>query len=191
MGYWCCKEVIYISISFYDWCIKNKPKLLEEWDYEENNKLGITPQDITYGSGKVVWWYCKKGHKWQTQIVARTKTNLNCPYCSNQKVLTGYNDLTTTHPEIAKQWHPTKNGDFKPTDVIAGSGKKAWWICEKGHEWEALIYSRKKNGCPYCSNKMVLKGENDLATTHPHLVKDWHPAKNSELIPTDVSAGSD
>ena len=68
--------------------------------------------------------------------------------------------LTNVYPEIAKEWHPTKNGTLRPTDVIAGSHKKVWWVCNKGHEWLATIHNRTAAGtkCPYCSNKKVLSG---------------------------------
>ena len=61
------------------------------------------------------------------------------------------NNLLVKHPELAKQWHPTKNGKLKPYDVTPGSGKKVWWICEKGHEWEAVIANRTGDGrgCPH------------------------------------------
>ncbi|OLN24302.1 zinc-ribbon domain-containing protein [Desulfosporosinus metallidurans] len=44
----------------------------------------------------------------------------------------GYNDLATTKPEIVQEWHPTKNGNLKPSDVVAGSERKVWWKCKKG-----------------------------------------------------------
>jgi hypothetical protein len=66
--------------------------------------------------------------------------------------LKGFNDLETINPELVKQWHPTKNGDLKPSDVVSGSKKKVWWICNEGHEWEASILNRakKNSGCPHC-----------------------------------------
>ena len=30
------------------------------------------------------------------------------------KVFFGYNDLLTQNPELATEWHPTKNGELKP-----------------------------------------------------------------------------
>ena len=74
---------------------------------------------------------------------------------------------------MAKEWHPTKNGDLQPTQVSFGSGKKVWWQCEHGHEWEVGIGQRTSynTNCPYCSNHRVLKGYNDIATTHPQYVK--------------------
>lgn len=101
------------------------------------------------------------------------------------------NDLATKRPDLAAEWHPTKNGDLKPEDVTYGSGKKVWWLCSCGHEWEAAINNRVKgNGCPYCSNRILMKGLNDLASVRPDLAAEWHPTKNGGLKPEDVTAGS-
>ena len=99
------------------------------------------------------------------------KSGHGCGVCSGQQVQRGVNDLATLHPHLAKEWHPTKN-ELTSHEVTQSSGKKAWWVCEHGHEWEAIISSRTRgDGCPYCSNHRVLKGYNDIATTHPQYVK--------------------
>ena len=80
--------------------------------------------------------------------------NSGCPYCAGKKVLAGFNDLATTEPEIAAQWHPALNGALTPRMVTAGSHKKVWWLCAEGHVWKAAIYSRtgkQRRGCPVCS----------------------------------------
>lgn len=101
------------------------------------------------------------------------KRGRGCGICNGRQIQHGINDLTTTNPSIAKEWHPTKNGELTPHDVGQGSNKKLWWKCrEHGHEWEATIISRVEGrGCPFCSNRKVLKGYNDLATTHPTYVR--------------------
>ena len=168
------------------------PELAKQWHPTKNGAL--TPADVAVGSGRRVWWKCPDcGGEWGVRVVNRTTANTNCPYCSNKKVLRGFNDLATTHPDLAKQWHPTKNGDLTPRDVTAGSNKKVWWKCpDCGGEWAATISSRVNGvGCPFGSGKRILLGFNDLATTHPDLAKQWHPTKNGDLTPRDVTAGSD
>ncbi|MBR2069096.1 MAG: zinc-ribbon domain-containing protein [Candidatus Gastranaerophilales bacterium] len=165
-----------------------RPDLVEEWHPTKNGNL--KPSDISIFSNNRVWWKCKKcGHEWKTAITYR-KDGTGCPRCANLAITSGYNDLATTHPEIAKEWHPTKNGDLKPTEVVIGGSKKVWWMCEKGHEWQTNIKDRTKGGCPYCSNKKVLKGYNDMATTHPQIAKEWNYKLNGDLKPTDISIGS-
>lgn len=69
------------------------------------------------------------------------------------EVITGVNDLATTHPDLVKEWDYEKN-DLKPTDVTAGSAKKVWWKCQNGHSWQASVVNRAKGtGCPFCSGK--------------------------------------
>ncbi len=166
------------------------PDVAKEWNYEKNGEL--KPSQISPGSSKLVWWKCEKGHEWQNTPANRTnKDNMNnCPYCKNKKVWPGFNDLVTINPKIASQWNYEKNGDLKPTMVTIKCSKNVWWKCEKGHEWQARIYSREKSNCPYCGNKKVIIGENDLCTTHPDIAKEWHPTKNGELKPEIFTFGS-
>ena len=61
-------------------------------------------------------------------------------------------NLKVKFPRVAKQWHPTKNGDLKPEDVNRKTGKRVWWVCEKGHEWPARVVDRTRGGgCPRCA----------------------------------------
>lgn len=166
------------------------PEIASEWDYSRNEK---EPEDYVYGSNEYVWWKCSKcSGVYKMTICARTTRSRGCPYCAGQKVLAGYNDLASTNPTIANEWHPTKNGSALPTDFTAGSTKRVWWICPEGHDYEAAIGSRtaQKTGCPYCAGKKVLRGYNDLATTHPNIAAEWHPTKNGNVTPHMVSFGT-
>lgn len=125
------------------------PEVAKEWDFERNAPL--TPELVSVGSERKVWWICPKGHRYDGTIVSRTQNNCGCPYCSGHRVLVGENDLQTTHPQLVEEWHPTKNGSLKPTDVMKGSGKKVWWLGKCGHEWFAAISPRCNGvGCPKC-----------------------------------------
>jgi uncharacterized protein YndB with AHSA1/START domain len=100
--------------------------------------------------------------------------------------------LSTTHRQLAAQWHPTKNGSLTPEQVVAGSAKKAWWKCPNGpdHEWQASIESRVRGGgCPFCAGQGV-SFTNSLANISPEITKQWHPTKNGSLTPEQVAAGS-
>ena len=160
--------------------------LMAEWNWEKNSELGVNPQTLTLGSGKKVWWICSKSHKWQARIDHRNNGS-GCPYCSNNKVLPGYNDLATLNPTLAKEWNYALNQDLKPEDFTANSGKKVWWICSKGHNYQAAIINKNKGaGYPYCSNQKLLQGYNDLETLNPLLAKEWNYSLNKELKPSDV-----
>ena len=250
--------------------VVDNEKLMNEWDWSKNNELGLFPDKVAHKSNKKAWWKCQKGHSWEAVICKRTDGQ-GCPYCSNKKILVGYNDLGTIHPELLKEWdyqeniditpekvvvgsakvvswvcskcghkwrtsvrHRTqrkdecpncavdkrvqarqatflknngcisnplllnewnyeKNGDLKPQQFTNGSGKYVWWKCKKcGYEWKAKILNRtlNKRGCPLCANRVVVKGKNDLATTHPQLAAEWHPTMNAELTPQNVTYGT-
>ncbi len=124
------------------------PVLSKEWDYVKNGEL--FPEHVTPGSEKKIWWKCDKGHQWQASIYNRSKGR-GCPYCSGRKVLQGYNDFAYKHPELVNEWNIEKN-DCSPVEVTEHSGKKVWWKCDQGHEWQATVDSRSNGvGCPYCS----------------------------------------
>lgn len=112
---------------------------------------------------------------------SRYKSGDGCAVCRGLQVQHDINDLATTHPDLAKEWHPTKNGELTPHEVTHGSGKKVWWQCEKGHEWKETVTHRTNMGCncPYCSNHRVLRGYNDIATTHPRYTKYFVNVENA------------
>ena len=125
--------------------------MLDEWDYELNKK---DPTDIGCSSINKFYWKCKKGHSWQTSIAHRTKRNSQCPYCCGQKAITGETDLATVRPDLVKEWDYIKNRQLTPNMIMAGSDKKVWWKCEKGHSWRTAVHHRKSgNNCPVCARK--------------------------------------
>lgn len=163
-------------------------ELLQQWANDLNGSLSYN--NLSPGSERKVWWRDHLSHVWKASKGSRLHRGRGCPYCSNNKVLVGFNDLSSLFPSLADSWHLTKNGMNSPTNFSSGSGYKAWWICYKGHEWQAPIKDRKNgSGCPYCANKKVLIGFNDLATTHPLLAAEWHPLLNNENNPTSVAGG--
>ena len=146
------------------------------------NKLNIKSDklisDYVNTKTKVCIHYGKCGHILPEEngvTPNNYKKEQGCSICSGKIVVKGFNDLATKRPDLAKEWHPTKNGDLKPTQVCCGNNKKVWWLGECGHEWEAIISNRTNNNtnCPYCANYncKVLREFNDIATTRPDLIK--------------------
>lgn len=156
------------------------PELLEEWDYSKNI---ISPSKILNFSSTSVWWKCRKNdHTWKARINARTniKNPTGCPYCSNRRVLKGYNDINTTHPELAKEWDSKKN-NTKIDEAMLYSKKVFFWICQYGHHYSMSGEKKILNQtCPYCSNKKVLEGFNDLLSKNLALSKEWDSVKNKD-----------
>lgn len=118
--------------------------------------------------------------------------NTGCSICAGREVAAGVNDLATLYPQLAKEWHPEKNGTLKPAMVTAGSNKKVWWRDELGHEWMAMVAARtdKGVGCPYCAGRKVLPGFNDLASQEPKIAVQWHPTLNGTRTPEMYTCGS-
>lgn len=139
-----------VVIGFNDLATVNQT-LASEWDYDKNGEL--TPDMVTGVCGKSVWWKCSNEHEWKAKISNRANGN-KCPYCSGYYILSGYNDLATTRPDLAEEWDYEKNWGLLPTQVSRGYGDKVWWKCKKcGHEWKASPNSRDNmnSGCPECS----------------------------------------
>ena len=132
--------------------LSDNAQLMAAWDYEKNGELN--PAELTCGSKKKVWWKCPKGHSYQQIIHKKTSRNFGCPVCSGHLTVSGVNDFATFYPEAAKEWHPTKNGELLPSMFSKKNGRRFWWKCEYGHEWEATIHDRADGtGCPVCSKR--------------------------------------
>ena len=144
------------------------PELAREAD-------GWDPTGYSRGSGVRLGWVCALAHHYTARIPARLVPT-GCPYCSGKAVLVGFNDLATTHPELAAE-----ADGWDPTTVTRGSNAKKGWRCAAlGHYWDAAPNSRTHlgSGCPVCAGKLVLVGYNDLATTDPELAAEavgWDP----------------
>ena len=161
-------------------------QLQKEWAADKNTVL---PGALTPRSRTKVWWRCERGHEWQVSPDSRISMKRECPYCANQKVMPGENDMAAAAPHVARLWHPTRNGPLKPTDITPGSSRRVWWQCERGHAWQAPAYSvTGGSACPYCSGRNAIPGETDLATTHPEILKFW--SKRNTITPDSVTAGS-
>lgn len=166
------------------------PDVASEWNFDKNS--GMTPASIHFGSKTRIDWRCNLGHEWVATVQMRTSQGQSCPVCSNNVVQIGVNDLATTHPELAREWHPILNLPLTPQGLVAGTAKKIWWRCSLGHEWCVSGNQRVtfNSGCPVCGNKRALKGYNDLATTKPQVARRWHETLNGDVTPDRVTAGS-
>ena len=162
--------------------------LLQEWDQKKNAPL--TPNTVHKGSHQKVWWHCENGHTWYSEIRVRANGSM-CPYCTRRMLWVESNDLLTLNPALASEWDNEKNGELKPSDVLEGSHKYVWWKCQNGHSWRARILSRSRGaGCPVCTGKAVMSGENDLATLFPDIAAQWDTERNGSLRPDQVTSFS-
>jgi len=147
--------------------LNNKPFELVSIFYEDANKN--------------LQWKCLKEECGET--FEMTWGNLsfgqNCPYCAGVKVGLS-NCLATLNPELAKEWHPTKNGDLTPYDITLGSNKEVWWQCliNIKHENHSTISKRiRSKGCSYC-NKTKISEDYNLTIDNVDICEYWNYDKN-------------
>ncbi len=148
---------------------------------------GWDPSKVFKSGRDYCTWKCKKGHKWVATINTRTSKKNGCPYCSNQKCLSGFNDLQTQFPKIAKEaygWDPSK--------IISGSHNTLWWKCSKNHKWQTSVDNRvnRKSNCPYCNGLFAIKGENDLKTLHPDIAEEANNWDPTDFLPNSNASKS-
>lgn len=127
------------------------PEVARQWHPKRNR---LAPDEVTRGTKKNYWWLGDCGHEWEASPVNRTKGGAGCPFCSGNRVLPGFNDLATTHPELVAEWSP--DNDRGPDSVSAGSTFRAIWVCrERGHEWVTAVGARKGGavGCWECKKE--------------------------------------
>lgn len=168
------------------------PHIADEWHPKKNRH--VTPCDVLPSSHSVYWWQCleEPEHHWQMSCNQRTSKPSRCVYCTGHR-LHRTNSLATKFPEVAKEWHPTLNGNLTPAKVTAGSNNRVHWQCPivPSHVYEAAIHSRTTSGsgCPYCTNKRA-DPLNSLTATDPSIAAEWHPKLNGDMTPDMVTRGS-
>jgi len=130
----------------------SNPALMAQWHPTLNE--GIDPALLPAGSGRMIWWKCDvhPGHVWRRSPGGRTWFDSGCPYCSNTKLLAGWNDLETLNPVLAKQFALDLNHPLKPSQIQPGTNKPVWWRCPAfpEHTWRTAPAARAKSGCPEC-----------------------------------------
>lgn len=139
-----------ILAGFNDYATLN-PQLMAEWDYDKNE---VDPTTIGGQSHTVAWWLCSEhGHSFDMSAKLRATKGTRCSYCSNYKVLTGFNDLASQHPQLMVEWDYSKN-EVDPTKIISHHSKKVAWVCDKGHEWDTSPSQRvgSLTKCPECAS---------------------------------------
>lgn len=199
---WCTTFNINVADEFCPFCrgrkaapdnnITNFRSLAKEFHPEKNGK--IKAKELVPGSKQMIWWKCAQGddHEFQMRPRDRTAKGYNCPFCSRKK-FSKTHSLLAEFPDIAKDWHKTKNGELKPSLVSSKAKQAVWWQCRKGkdHVWKTAISNRTRRGtgCPYCANR-ALSANNNLAKLHPNISREFDLKKNSPITPDQVIASS-
>nr|WP_304651089.1 zinc-ribbon domain-containing protein [Bacteroides acidifaciens] len=176
------------------------PDLAKQWDYERNEVL--TPDDVSYGSNKIVWWKCPLcGHSYRKKIANRTAPakrkaeSDKCPVCLGRIIVPGFNSLKAKYPEIIeKEWDYELNKDtgYTPQNIGIDTRKKFYWHCNNGynHSYLATIAFRvgRNSGCAICHGKQV-SPDTSLGHLYPELVKEW--CAENDKTPFEVTPRSE
>lgn len=170
------------------------PALLERWAPDNT----LDPAHVTVGTTRKARWHCPSGpdHHYETPVQtmygAVTAGRPGCPYCRGLRPSVT-NRLDVLFPWLAEQWHPTRNGELTPHQVVAGSNTDRWWQCPVApdHVWEASPQHRSRaepgRGCPFCRG-LRPSVTNRLDVLHPDVAAQWHPTKNGTITPADIVA---
>ena len=160
------------------------PELAAELHPVRNGDLDATM--VSAGARLKVWWMCASGHEWKASLGARKK-GTGCPVCARRRVPAD-RSLEAINPELAAELHPSRNGDLRAADLAAQASRKVWWLCPRGHEWEARVVSRSTgSGCPVCA-RSVVPWERSLAYKSPALAAQLHPTRNGDLDAAGLAA---
>lgn len=173
------------------------PDVAAEWDYSSPLNKGLTPEQILAGTGVKLGFVCPLGHKYETNLRSRV-AGAGCNVCHGLVVLPGFNDLASASPGVAVEWDydsPVNEG-LVPSGVSNKTRRQVGWVCVKGHKFVQVVADRtrkdsRRSGCPYCSNRSVLAGFNDLGTLFPDVAAEWDYSSplNEGLTPSEVVAG--
>lgn len=181
--------------------ISSNPRMLESWDYMANER---DPGDIPQTSREIFSWVCIKcGNRWASSAHSRLKSQSDCPRCAlkqrSLRKITRYGSLAARFPDVSKEWDSEKNPpDLLPEKILPTVKTKIWWRCSLcDNSWLAKVESRTKMGagCPKCSLKVQgakkrqssVTRTGSLDLTNPKIAAEWHPSKNGELRPNEVT----
>lgn len=65
-----------------------------------------------------------------------------------------------------------KAGNIEIIGEYTGSDNSIECKCKiDEYTWNPIAFSLYKSGCPVCTNRVIVRGINDLWTTHPHIAK--------------------
>jgi hypothetical protein len=139
--------------------LKRYPDICAEWDYAANT--GLDPSQLLPNTPRKAFWRCGScSHQFSSRIDHRIGMGVGCPRCRELGRVDKHRaafvkksgSLSDAFPEIAKQWHPSRNLPLLPSQFTSGSRRKIWWRCKRGHSWRAAISNRiyGETDCPYC-----------------------------------------
>ena len=167
--------------------ITTHPDIAAMWADEWGNRK--SPFTISAGTNPLSYWRCHNGHRFFMRPWEITSGRRGCNQCVRERTIRPEDSLAATHPDLLERWHPELN-DLTPDQVTHGERRTIWWICEKGHEFDARLDKMTLGQkCPICTSRRLVSGQNDLQTIEPILCREydtwsnWKAARN--IFPSD------
>lgn len=163
-----------IKITFKQWAEEHAPQLLQEWDYELNERK---PEEYGYISKQKVHWIQIKEENGE-KVEYRWEENIRSRKCKEDRKIARQGNYKNfkewaenNNPKLLEEWDYELNKK-KPEECSCGSHQKVFWTIydEKYGKkfkltWEAGIHTRVMGAsCPYLKNQAIFKGYNDFET---------------------------
>ena len=169
-------------------------ELMKEWNWKNNNSLGLYPDQLTHGSHVAVSWKCANGHSWDAQIKSRVRGN-GCKFCAGQ-AFTPDRALAIRYPSLVKEWDYETNYPLTPNDVTYGARNIVHWICPTckysypqniQSKVAAIRQKKKSNSCKVCLGQYIIPEYNSLKALYPNIAKEWDYENNTSCKPEDIA----
>ena len=142
--------------------VADMPNLMAMWASDLNEE---DPHNVSAYTKKMYWWRCPECGKVEYSSPDKKHEYSHCGDCGNKMIgitrrkneVSRKGSFGDQHPHLAKEWHPTMNGDVTPYDITSGCGECFYWKCKYGHVFRTSPQERvnRHAGCPTC--KMSLR----------------------------------
>ncbi|WP_374205444.1 zinc-ribbon domain-containing protein [Microbacterium sp. C5A9] len=167
---------------------ESHPAVAALWHKSRN--AGLMPSDVLASSPQRVWFTCAAGHDVERAVTAFVRRP-ECDRCA-LLVTSAEESMAYTHPRLSAEFDRRRNTGLTPETVSASTTVVLWWRCARKHRWEASGKRRVEGGghCLVCTNRRVVVGENDMATTHPELAAQLDPVLNFPVTAHNIVAGT-
>ncbi len=179
--------------------LRDLPALMGELAADVNR---VWAGALSAASEERLQWICQPGdgvvHRWTASVASRARRHKasGCPVCANQ-IVTPENSFAALAPDALKlEFDVAENPCGLMERITARSSRPVRWLCGTcKHRWTLAPAfrwdpnSKAVTKCLGCEKKVATVGYN-LAIRHPAIAATWHPTKNAELTPFDVTPGS-
>lgn len=184
--------------------LSTHPWLADRWSPSNSTSAEVLRTIAPSDSRRKWLWLCPDWRHDYSAAVSAVLQGKGCLVCTGSQVLEGHNDLASSpvgleYDQDSTERYSAELGlpegfDYSPRRIYKGAKIRLAWKCKKDdkHKWFALLQARTRTkqptGCPFCSGRLVSRGENDIASQFSELATEWSP--RNDLNASEVSFGS-